>query len=165
MSQNGIRKRELMNQNLVVIAEDDRDVRDLLCFAVESAGYRAVGAREGRTALRIVRTAQPAALITDVLMPDMNGMELCRLVRSTGDRRTAILMVSANIHAHDVQAGLSAGADRYLPKPVTPRQVVAEMVDVITGKGADAPATGSHQAPGVARGPFVLAGIPSVGRA
>ncbi|MEV0901295.1 response regulator [Actinoplanes sp. NPDC049802] len=130
-----------MNQNLVLIAEDDRDVRELLSFSLESAGYRTVGARDGRTALRILHTARPVALITDVLMPDMNGIELCRLVRKTGDSRTAILMVSANVHQHDMEAGLRVGADRYLPKPVTPRRLVAEMRDVITGKFAAAPAT------------------------
>jgi two-component system OmpR family response regulator len=151
-----------MNQNLVLIAEDDRDVRELLSFSMESAGYRTVGARDGRTALRILQTAQPVALITDVLMPDMNGMELCRLVRNTGDRRTAILMVSANIHQHDMEAGLNAGADRYLPKPITPRRLVAEMLEVITAKVAGVPVADRGPSVGVLGGPFTLAGPPSV---
>jgi two-component system, OmpR family, response regulator len=140
-----------------------RDVRELLSFALESAGYRVVGARDGRTALRIMQTARPVALITDVLMPDMNGMELCRLVRNTGDGRTAILMVSANIHQHDVEAGLLAGADRYLPKPITPRRLVAQMCDVIMSKVAAASPVeraGSEGRPG---GPFTLTGLPTVG--
>ncbi|WIM92464.1 response regulator [Actinoplanes oblitus] len=88
-----------MNQPLVVIAEDDRDVRELLTFALENAGYRTVAARDGATAARLVATAGPAALITDVRMPDMNGMDLCRLVRrSPATRDLAILMFSASIH-------------------------------------------------------------------
>ncbi|MEV4283177.1 response regulator transcription factor [Actinoplanes xinjiangensis] len=133
-----------MNQNLVLIAEDDRDVRDLLSYAVEAAGYQAIAARDGQTAVRILHTARPVALITDVLMPDINGIELCRRVRTSNDGRTAVLMVSANVHQHDIQAGLDAGADRYLPKPISPRQLIAEMRDIITAKGAEPPTPPCH---------------------
>jgi two-component system, OmpR family, response regulator len=124
----------VVNQNLILIADDDRDARDLLAFAVESAGYQAVCVRDGRSAARVLATARPAGLITDVRMPDMNGMELCRLARAGGDRATAILLVSANTHQHDVDAGLHAGADRYLPKPINPRHLVTELQDVITNR-------------------------------
>ena len=126
-----------MNQNLVLIAEDDRDARDLLSFAVESAGYQAVCVRDGQTAVKILTTARPAALITDVRMPDLNGMELCRLTRSSGNNHTAILMVSASTHQHDIDAGIHAGADRYLPKPINPRQLATELQDVISNRAAN----------------------------
>ncbi|GAA4608223.1 two-component system response regulator MtrA [Actinoplanes octamycinicus] len=123
-----------MNQPLVVIAEDDRDVRELLTFALENAGYRTLAARDGATAARLVGSAHPVALITDVRMPDMNGMDLCRLIRrNPATRDLAILMFSASIHPYDVDAGLAAGADRYLPKPLAPRRILAELHSVLTG--------------------------------
>ncbi|GAA2679000.1 hypothetical protein Apa02nite_023380 [Actinoplanes palleronii] len=122
-----------MNQNLILIADDDADVRDLLTVSLESAGYRALGAKDGQAAARILTRAQPIGMITDVRMPAMNGMELCQLARSTpATRDMAILMVSGNGHAYDVDAGLISGADGYLTKPLTPTTLVAELQALIS---------------------------------
>jgi two-component system OmpR family response regulator len=122
-------------QNLILIAEDDPDVRDLLTVTLESAGYRTVAAKDGNTAARILKVARPAALITDVRMPALNGMELTQIARrDPAIRDTAILMISANTHAHDIDAGLGAGADRYLPKPLSPRRIVAELHDLLSSR-------------------------------
>ena len=129
-----------MNENLILIAEDDADIRDMLAIAFEGAGYRTVGAKDGNTAARILTVAKPVGLITDVRMPALNGMELCRLARrNPANRDTAILMISANAHAYDVDAGLGAGADRYLPKPLSPRRLVAELRDLIDDRHHTAP--------------------------
>ncbi|MEU4158184.1 response regulator [Actinoplanes sp. NPDC026670] len=122
-----------MNQNLILIADDDSDVRDLLAVTLEAAGYRALGAKDGNTAARILTVAKPVGMITDVRMPAMNGMELCQLARSNpAIRDMAILMVSGNSHTYDVDAGLGAGADGYLPKPLSPRDLVAQMQTLIS---------------------------------
>jgi two-component system response regulator MtrA len=126
-----------MNHDLILIAEDDADIRDMLSVTLEAAGYRTVGAKDGHTAARILTVAKPAGLITDVRMPALNGMELCRLARRNPDiRDTAILMISSNSHAYDVDAGLGAGADRYLPKPLSPRRLVSELHELIAGRRA-----------------------------
>lgn len=122
-----------MNQNLILIAEDDADIRDMLAVTLEAAGYRAVGAKDGNTAARILSVAKPVGLITDVRMPALNGMELCQLVRRNPvSRNTAILMISSNAHAYDVDAGLGAGADRFLPKPLSPPRLVTELRELIS---------------------------------
>jgi len=122
-----------MNQNLILIAEDDADIRDMLTFALESAGYRTVAAKDGHTAARILTVAKPVGLVTDVRMPAMNGMELCQLARRTpAIKDTAILMISANAHAYDVDAGLISGADGYLAKPLAPKALVSELQDLIS---------------------------------
>jgi two-component system OmpR family response regulator len=122
-----------MNENLILIADDDADVRDLLTVSLEAAGYRALGAKDGHTAARILTVAKPIGMITDVRMPAMNGMELCQLARSNpAIRDMAILMVSGNAHAYDVDAGLVSGADGYLAKPLAPKQLVAELQDLIS---------------------------------
>ncbi|MEU4159264.1 response regulator [Actinoplanes sp. NPDC026670] len=124
-----------MKRDLVLVAEDDRDIRDLLHFALEDAGYQTVGARDGAAAARILGSAHPVGLITDVRMPDMNGIDLCRLVRRTpAIGNTAILMYSAGTHRYDVEAGLHAGADRYLAKPFSPRRLVTELHEVINSR-------------------------------
>lgn len=124
-----------MTNDLILIAEDDADLRDLLTVTLTSAGYRTIAAKDGHTAARILTMAKPAALITDVRMPALNGMELSRLARSHPDvRDTAILMISSNTHEHDVRAGLASGADVYLPKPLSPRQVVDEVQALISAR-------------------------------
>ncbi|WP_097319430.1 response regulator [Paractinoplanes atraurantiacus] len=121
--------------NLILIAEDDSDIRDLLTVTLESAGFRTVAAKDGNTAARILKVARPIGLVTDVRMPALNGMELTQIARlDPASRDTAILMISGNTHAHDIDAGLSAGADRYLPKPLSPQRVVAELRDLLEGK-------------------------------
>ncbi|GGN36707.1 response regulator [Actinoplanes campanulatus] len=122
-----------MNQNLILIADDDSDVRDMLTVTLEEAGYQVLAAKDGTTAARIMTRAKPVGLITDVRMPDMNGMELCRLARNNPELRDmAILMVSGNSHTYDVDAGLSAGADGYLSKPLSPRHLMAELQSLIS---------------------------------
>lgn len=122
-----------MNQNLILIADDDSDVRDLLSVTLEAAGYRALGAKDGNTAARILTVAKPVGMITDVRMPALNGMELCQLARSNpAIRDIAILMVSGNSHTYDVSAGLKAGADGYLSKPIVPRELVSRLQTLIS---------------------------------
>ena len=121
--------------DLILIAEDDPDTRDLLSVTLESAGFRTLAAKDGNTAARILKVARPAGLITDVRMPALNGMELARIARlDPASRDTAIVMVSASTHPHDITAGLGAGADRYLPKPLSPLRVVAELRDLISSR-------------------------------
>lgn len=132
-----------MTENVVLVAEDDADVRELLAFALEAAGYATVAAGDGRTAAKMLGSTRPVGVIADVRMPALNGMDLCRLVRSTPEWfNTAFLLVSANTHQYDVDAGISAGADRYLPKPLSPRRLVAELAAVLaTRSSRPAPAT------------------------
>ncbi len=129
-----------MTAPLILVAEDDADIRDLLTVTLESAGFRAVTAKDGHTAARILTVARPAGLITDVRMPALNGMELCQLARRDPTvRDTAILMISAHTHTLDIDAGLRSGADRYLPKPLSPRRLVAELRDLIAERAPAAP--------------------------
>ncbi|WP_250035578.1 response regulator [Paractinoplanes maris] len=138
-----------MTTDLILVAEDDSDIRDLLTVTLESAGFRAVTAKDGHTAARILEVARPAGLITDIRMPAVNGLELCRRARlDPANRDLAIVVMSAGDHG---DAGLSAGADRYLPKPLSPRRLVAELREILTERGRipaelpDAPSRLSNQ--------------------
>lgn len=131
-----------MNSNTVLVAEDDTDIRDMLILVLQQAGFSAVGAKDGNTAARIAVMARPVGIVTDVRMPALNGIELCQLVRRSPQLRdTALLMTSAHAHTHDIEAGLSAGADRYLPKPLSPRQLVHDLRQLIEQRGHTTDAT------------------------
>ncbi|MDP9796772.1 DNA-binding response OmpR family regulator [Catenuloplanes nepalensis] len=117
---------------LVLVAEDDTDLRELIAMSVEGAGLRTVCATDGITAARILETATPRAIITDVGMPAMTGLELCRLVRSQQRHRDLpVIMVSAAIDDADIEAGYAAGATDYLVKPFSPRRFRARLAELL----------------------------------
>lgn len=111
----------------VVIADDDRDIRDLVRIAVTRAGLTVVASvADGAAALEAIREHQPDLAILDVMMPGLNGIEVCREVRadrSIGDVR--ILLLSASVDEAAQMTGLDAGADYFLAKPFSPRDLVA----------------------------------------
>ncbi|MEU4560526.1 response regulator transcription factor [Actinoplanes sp. NPDC023936] len=123
-----------MAEDLILIAEDDADVRELLDFVVSAAGYQAVTVCDGQAAAQVLTARHPAAVITDVRMPAIDGIDLCRLIRRTAGGDTAVLMFTANALRSEVTAGMDAGADRYLTKPISPRHLLAELQDVLASK-------------------------------
>lgn len=123
--------------DLVLVAEDDPDLRELIAMSVEGAGLRTVCVTDGITAARVLETATPRAIITDVGMPAMTGLELCRLVRSQAQLRDLpVIMVSAAIDDADIEAGYAAGATDYLVKPFSPRRFRTRLTELL-----------GHQAP------------------
>jgi DNA-binding response OmpR family regulator len=111
----------------VVIADDDRDIRELVRIAVTRAGLAVVASvGDGAAALDAIREHQPDLAILDVTMPERTGIEVCREVRADGrigDVR--ILLLSASVDEAAQQTGLDAGADYFLAKPFSPRELVA----------------------------------------
>ncbi len=105
----------------VLIVEDDRFLRGVLEDMLAEAGYPVEAVSNGAEALRLMAQGAYRILITDWVMPGMDGLELCRLLRrKPSDRYTYILMLTAHGEKEDLIAGLEAGADEYLVKPVNP---------------------------------------------
>lgn len=100
----------------ILIAEDDRSIRDAVRRALILAGYEAEGVEDGQAALDRITESAPDALVLDIGMPKVDGLEVCRRVRQAGDR-TPILMLTARDAVSDRIEGLDAGADDYLIKP------------------------------------------------
>jgi two-component system, OmpR family, response regulator MprA len=101
----------------ILVVDDERAVRESLRRALELEGYEIELAADGNEALdRLESESEPDAVILDVLMPDVDGLEVCRRLRSAGDR-TPVLMLTARDAIDDRVAGLDAGADDYLVKP------------------------------------------------
>ena len=115
---------ELSHRLLVV--DDDRAIRESLGRALRLEGYDVALAGDGAAALEAIRTDPPAAVVLDVMMPNVDGLTVCRVLRSEGDR-TPILMLTARTETPDRVAGLDAGADDYLPKPFELDELLARV--------------------------------------
>jgi two-component system response regulator MprA len=113
-------------QPRLLVVDDDRDVRDSLRRALGYAGYAVATAADGAEALAAIAHAPVDLIILDVLMPMLNGLETCRVLRGRGDS-TPVLVLTARDAIDDRVAGLEAGADDYLVKPFALRELLARV--------------------------------------
>jgi two-component system, OmpR family, phosphate regulon response regulator PhoB len=113
---------------VVLVADDDADIRDLVTFKLEQAGLEVIPVEDGQAALEQARTRQPTLAVLDVSMPGLSGIDVCRMLRA--DPATAgilIIMLTARVQEQDVEGGFSAGADDYVTKPFSPRELVSRI--------------------------------------
>ncbi|WP_072806946.1 response regulator transcription factor [Rhodococcoides yunnanense] len=110
----------------ILVVDDDRAVRDSLRRSLTFNGYQVDIAVDGLDALEKVAAARPDALVLDVMMPRLDGLEVCRRLRSTGDD-LPILVLTARDSVSERVAGLDAGADDYLPKPFALEELLARL--------------------------------------
>src|SRR5262245_25741876 len=104
----------------VLVVDDEPLTRNLLRLMLEPAGYHVCGAGDGMEALTMVKEAHPDIMILDVMMPAMDGLTVCRLIREDAEVASLpIIMLSGKVHRDAVQEGLQAGANRYLAKPMS----------------------------------------------
>jgi two-component system OmpR family response regulator len=120
----------------ILIADDDPHIREVIAFALEKAGMVTHAVADGAAALRAFENQEPRLIVLDVGMPEMDGLEVCRLIRRTSD--VPILFLSARDEEIDRILGLEMGGDDYVTKPFSPRELVAR-VNVILRR-ARAPA-------------------------
>ncbi len=110
----------------VLIADDDRAIRESLATALEINGYEVTACRDGVEALAAFRENRPDVLVLDVMMPGVDGLGVCQVLRAEGDG-IPILMLTARVETADRVAGLDAGADDYVPKPYDIDEVLARL--------------------------------------
>ncbi|MFJ6654776.1 response regulator transcription factor [Streptomyces sp. NPDC091377] len=110
----------------VLLAEDDRAIRHALERALTLEGYRVTAVADGVEALASAHRTPPDVLVLDVMMPGIDGLQVCRVLRAEGDR-TPILMLTALVETQDRIAGLDAGADDYVVKPFDVEEVFARL--------------------------------------
>ena len=112
----------------VLVVDDEPDLVELLQYALETEGFRVLTAGDGVAALQIAETEKPDVIVVDIMMPRMDGLALTAQIRERAALRlTPILMLTARTEERDEIAGLEAGADDYLPKPVSPRRLVSRV--------------------------------------
>lgn len=124
---------------LILIVDDEPKLVNLVRGYLEQDGYDVVSANDGRTALFAARDHKPDLIILDLMMPEMDGWEFLR--RHRQERNTPVIMLTARVEDVDKIAGLEMGADDYLTKPFSPRELVARVRAVLrrTGMAAEEP--------------------------
>ena len=113
----------------ILVVEDDVKIVNLLRLYLEREGFKVVTAGDGRSALEMAERGTPALVILDLMLPQMDGIEVCRRLRANSD--IPILMLTARVDEVDKLVGLSMGADDYVTKPFSPREVVARVKTIL----------------------------------
>src|SRR5215211_3012591 len=126
----------------ILIVDDDRKTVDLLRLYLEKDGYQVLAAHDGRQALDLARQRRPDLILLDLMLPAIEGLDVCRILRA--ESNIPIIMLTAKTTEDDTLLGLELGADDYIAKPFSPREVVARVRVVLRRVGeerAKGPAT------------------------
>lgn len=112
----------------LLIAEDDPDIRELLSFRLAAAGHAVTAVEDGPLALDAAAEAAPDLVLLDVMMPGLSGIDVCRALRARPETSgLPVILLTARSQEADVQAGFRAGADDYMTKPFSPRELVSRI--------------------------------------
>ena len=105
---------------IILVADDEQDIRELVAYRLSRSGYTIIEARDGEEAFQLAADRVPDMAVLDVMMPRLNGFDLTERLRHTpATRRLPILLMSASVQEADISRGFAAGADGYLTKPFT----------------------------------------------
>ena len=125
----------------LLVVEDEKDIRDLLRFHLEQEGYAVREAETGEDALKRAEAERPALVLLDLMLPGADGLEVCRRLRAAGGAtQVPVIMLTAKAAEVDRVLGLEIGADDYITKPFSPRELIARVRAVLRrAHGDDAP--------------------------
>jgi two-component system, OmpR family, alkaline phosphatase synthesis response regulator PhoP len=116
----------------ILVVEDEKDIRELVRFHLEQEGYAVAEAESGEEALQRVATERPALVVLDIMLPGADGLEVCRRLRgAAATQAVPIVMLTARAAEVDRVVGLEMGADDYVTKPFSPRELVARVRAVL----------------------------------
>lgn len=122
----------------ILVAEDERDIRELIAFTLRFAGFDVTLAKNGAEAVEMVEAEDPDLIILDVRMPKMTGYEACRKIKADpGTKGTPVMILSAKGQEVEIQQGLESGADEYILKPFVPDELVAQVKDILDRMGIE----------------------------
>jgi two-component system, OmpR family, alkaline phosphatase synthesis response regulator PhoP len=144
-----------MSQETILMVEDERDIQELLKFHLERENFEVEIAGTGEEALRFLKSRSPSLVLLDLMLPGMDGLEVCRRLKAQSDtREIPIIMLTAKDSEADIVTGLEMGADDYVCKPFSPRVLVARIHSVLRRPAADAPNT--ETSPVIEIGPLTV---------
>ena len=119
---------EKYSKSRILIIEDEPDILEVLQYNLEREGFQTLSARDGVTGVSEAQKRKPTLILLDLMLPRMDGLEVCRQLRSLSDtKEIPIIMVTAKGEETDVVLGLELGADDYITKPFSPKEVVARI--------------------------------------
>lgn len=121
-----------MQQKKILIADDNENIREALTYLLEDEGYSLQIAKDGAETLEKVREFRPDVLLLDVMMPEVNGYDVCRTIKNDPDLgKTYIIMLTAKGQAAEQERGREAGADEYVIKPFSPMDIRSKIMNIL----------------------------------
>jgi two-component system alkaline phosphatase synthesis response regulator PhoP len=122
----------IMEQKRILIADDNENIREVLTYLLEDEGYKPWLAKDGADALEKVREVHPDILLLDIMMPEINGYEVCRVIKNDPElKKTYVIMVTAKGQAAERERAKEVGADEYIMKPFNPADIVARIKNIL----------------------------------
>ena len=116
----------------VVVVEDEADIREVIEHNLSREDYQVYSAADGKQGLQLVKKKLPDLVILDIMLPELDGLEVCREIKMDSETRsTAIVMVTAKGEESDIVLGLGIGADDYVTKPFSPKELIARVKAVL----------------------------------
>ena len=125
----------MMQKKTILVVDDEVKITEVLKSYLEAAGYTVLSAHNGTGALRFFEKYSPALIVLDLMLPDISGEDICRNIRRKSN--VPIIMLTAKVDDSDVISGLGIGADDYLTKPFSPKQLVARIEAVLRRTSAE----------------------------
>ncbi len=121
-----------MEQKKILIADDNENIRDALTYLLEDEGYQLRLAKDGAEAIIITREFRPDVLFLDIMMPEINGYDVCRTIKSDpGLKDTYIIMLTAKGQVAEQEKGRQVGADEYIVKPFSPMEILTKIKKIL----------------------------------
>ncbi len=141
-------------QKTILVVEDEKAIADILIFNLQREGYKTLEANDGTTGLKLALEGAPDLVLLDVMLPGMDGFEVCRRVRETS--QVPILMLTAREEEADKVMGLELGADDYITKPFSMRELLARVKANIRRVSVQQETTGEPEKPAEISGKLVI---------
>jgi len=121
-----------MEQKKILIADDNENIREALTYLLEDEGYKLWLAKDGADTLRKVNEVHPDILFLDIMMPEINGYDVCRTIKSDPNlKKTYIIMLTAKGQVGEQERGKAVGADEYIVKPFSPMEILTKIKSIL----------------------------------
>ncbi|HET9860746.1 MAG TPA: response regulator [Nocardioidaceae bacterium] len=116
----------------IVVADDDADIRELVAFKLQQTGHEVVAVADGAAAVEACQAEEPDLVVLDVMMPGMSGLDACRALRlDPALAKVPVILLTARAQEADIEQGFNAGADDYVVKPFSPRELASRVAAVL----------------------------------
>jgi two-component system alkaline phosphatase synthesis response regulator PhoP len=121
-----------MEQKKIIVADDNENIREALTYLLEDEGYQLQLAKDGAETIQKVKEFRPDILFLDIMMPEINGYDVCRTIKSDPDlKSTYVIMLTAKGQAVEQERGKEVGADEYIVKPFSPMEILTKIKHIL----------------------------------
>lgn len=130
----------------ILVVDDEQDIVDIISYNLAKEGYQVFTANNGKEAIRVAKEVYPDLIVLDVMMPEMDGIEACRLMRSMPEfKHTFMVFLTARSEEYSEIAGFHVGADDYIAKPIKPRALMSRINAILRRNASDNSADGGEK--------------------